>query len=90
MTDDETGGLDFGFDKADFAELRAALWASGQDDVDKETDEDDGEGIGNDDVEKMERMMVKLLAVREAGVGLGEQQKKKMAAKAVAEVMKEL
>lgn len=54
-------------------------------------DGDDDAGVVHDDeVVKLERMMRKLQAVREAGAGLGEAQRKKMAAHAVAEAMREL
>lgn len=46
--------------------------------------------LDDDDVTKMDNMMKKLLAVREAGEGLPEEQRKRMAAQAVKEVMKEL
>ena len=46
-------------------------------------------GVGEDDVAKVEAMMRKLQAAREAGQGMNEAQRKKMAAKAVAEVMKD-
>lgn len=105
--------LDFGFDKADFEGLKAAIWSSGQADTtaedakmaatgsndlvtaeaankapgekpDAETDPDDEE------VAKMERMMKKLQAVRDAGEGMAPEQRRRMAARAVGEVMKEL
>jgi hypothetical protein len=83
--------LDFGFDKEDFAGLRKAIWAG--------IAEDDGEGskeqveekeVGDEDVQKLERMMRKLQTVKDASAGLPEEQRKKMAARAVSEVMKEL
>jgi hypothetical protein len=83
--------LDFGFDKEDFAGLRKAIWAG--------IAEDDGEGskeqveekeVGDEDVQKLERMMRKLQAVKDASAGLPEEQRKRMAARAVGEVMKEL
>ncbi|PHH76234.1 hypothetical protein CDD82_4072 [Ophiocordyceps australis] len=48
------------------------------------------EDIEGDDVDKVEDMMRKLQAVRDAGAGMGEAQRRRMAARAVAEVMKEL
>ncbi|KAJ8124328.1 hypothetical protein O1611_g9314 [Lasiodiplodia mahajangana] len=48
------------------------------------------ESLDDEDVQKIERMMVKLQAVRESNAGLPEEQRKRAAAKAVAEVMKEL
>ncbi|KAH6893029.1 hypothetical protein B0T10DRAFT_264325 [Thelonectria olida] len=46
--------------------------------------------LDDEDVAKMDRMMKKLLAVREAGEGMGEEQRKRMAARAVEEVMRDL
>ncbi|UNI19604.1 hypothetical protein JDV02_005783 [Purpureocillium takamizusanense] len=50
----------------------------------------EGEALDEDDVAKVERMMRKLQAAREAGQGMNEAQRKRMAARAVAEVMREL
>jgi hypothetical protein len=44
----------------------------------------------DDDIAKVETMMRKLQAVREAGEGMGEAQRRRMAARAVEEVMREL
>ncbi|KAH8733963.1 hypothetical protein BGZ61DRAFT_445602 [Ilyonectria robusta] len=53
--------------------------------------EDSGLGdLDEDEVAKVEKMMRKLQAVREAGEGMGEEQRKRMAARAVEEVMREL
>lgn len=76
----------FGFERDDLKGLRKAIWDAGQD----EDPEADGTGLNDDDVAKMESMMMKLQAVREAGEGMGEEQRKRMAARAVEEVMKEL
>ena len=78
--------LDFGFDREDFAGLKKAIWEAGRD----EGDEDGPEDIGDDDILKMEQMMRKLQAVRDMSAGLPEDQRKRMAARAVGEVMKEL
>ncbi|KAL2144646.1 hypothetical protein VTI28DRAFT_8857 [Corynascus sepedonium] len=84
--------LDFGFDKEDFAGLRKAIWSGNRDgdgeDPDRKLEED--EEIGEEDVQQLEQMMLKLQAVRDASAGLPEEQRKKMAARAVGEVMKEL
>ncbi|KAF2138776.1 uncharacterized protein K452DRAFT_276542 [Aplosporella prunicola CBS 121167] len=48
-------------------------------------DEDDG---GADDVEELQRMMGKMLAIKEQAAGLPEEQRKKFAAKAVNDLMK--
>ena len=53
--------------------------------------EKEEEGALNDeDVVKLEQMMRKLQAVRDLSSGLPEEQRKRMAARAVGEVMKEL
>lgn len=103
--------MDFGFDKADFEGLRAAIWASTPDaeagktenglkqsstkDAEQSVENTDsfvGDEVGLDegDVLKVEGMMRKLQTVREAGEGMSEEQRKRMAARAVEEVMKEL
>ncbi|KAH7033556.1 uncharacterized protein B0I36DRAFT_110396 [Microdochium trichocladiopsis] len=46
--------------------------------------------MDDEEVEKIERMMLKLSAVRDMAAGLPEDQRRRMAAKAVNEVMKEL
>ncbi|KAI0805734.1 hypothetical protein GGR55DRAFT_654812 [Xylaria sp. FL0064] len=48
------------------------------------------DSLDDEDIQKMERMMAKLQAVRDTNAGLPEEQRKRAAAKAVAEVMKEL
>jgi alpha- and gamma-adaptin-binding protein p34 len=56
-----------------------------------EVNEDSGKAeMDDDDVVKVERMMAKLQSVREAGEGMGEEQRKKMAARAVCEVLADL
>ncbi|KAI2778138.1 hypothetical protein F4815DRAFT_478100 [Daldinia loculata] len=89
--------LDFGFDREDFAGLKQAIWNSGKDEDflngEPSTDaskKDDGEDMNDEEIRKIERMMVKLQAVRDTSAGLPEDQRKRVAAKAVAEVMKEL
>ena len=74
--------LDFGFDRRDFEGLKKAIWNAGNDEA-----EDD---IGDEDVQKIERMMHKLQAVRDMSAGLPEDQRKRMAKNTVSEVMKEL
>ncbi|OIW30316.1 hypothetical protein CONLIGDRAFT_363689 [Coniochaeta ligniaria NRRL 30616] len=75
--------LEFGFDKEDFAGLKKAIWSSGREEGDEEEETEE-------DVQKLEGMMRKLLAVRDMSAGLPEEQRKRMAKKAVGEVMKEL
>jgi hypothetical protein len=77
--------LGFGFDREDFVGLRQAIWGGGGG-----RDGEEEEEVGEDDVQKLERMMMKLQAVRDASAGLPEEQRKRMAARAVGEVMKEL
>lgn len=77
--------LEFGFDREDFAGLRKAIWSSGRGEEDEEEEEE-----MEDDVQKLEGMMRKLIAVRDMSAGLPEEQRKRMAKKAVGEVMKEL
>lgn len=48
------------------------------------------EELDDEEVMKVERMMHKLQAVREAGEGMSQEQRRRMAARAVQEVMKEL
>ncbi|KAL5612892.1 hypothetical protein BROUX41_004031 [Berkeleyomyces rouxiae] len=57
---------------------------------DQQTESPDPLGSGPDDVEKIERLMLKLKATRDMSEGLPEAQRKQMAKKAVLEVMKEL
>ena len=57
---------------------------------DKEARQAEGESIDEDEVQKLEGMMRKLQGVRDMSAGLPEDQRKRMAAKAVSEVMKEL
>lgn len=55
------------------------------------TDKDEvGDALGDEDIQKVEEMMRKLQAVRDMSAGLPEDQKKRIAARAVGEVMKEL
>ncbi|KAG6060762.1 hypothetical protein E4U17_003456 [Claviceps sp. LM77 group G4] len=94
--------LDFGFDPTDIENLKKAIFeADGQVDGGVEGDaapQKDGtfgesektEKEKSDEMTKMEDMMRKLQAVREAGEGLPEAQRRRMAARAVQEVMKEL
>ncbi|EXU97123.1 alpha and gamma adaptin binding protein p34-like [Metarhizium robertsii] len=97
--------LDFGFDRADFEGLKKAIWearpgdqepsapAAGSGAASKAEADNQGDiqdELGHEDVDKVESMMRKLQAVRDAGEGLPEAQRKRMAARAVGEVMKEL
>ncbi len=96
--------LDFGFDRDDFEGLKRAIWNAGKEDgedfmeggpstatVDggEPTVDETEESLNDEDVQKMERLMAKLQVVRDTNAGLPEDQRKRAAAKAVAEVMKE-
>ncbi|KAK5636782.1 hypothetical protein RRF57_012494 [Xylaria bambusicola] len=88
--------LDFGFDREDFEGLRRAIWSSEKEDGElsmdgeKRAPNEAEEAIDDEDIQKMERLMAKLQAVRDSNAGLPEDQRKRAAAKAVAEVMKEI
>ncbi|EGS17621.1 uncharacterized protein CTHT_0069610 [Thermochaetoides thermophila DSM 1495] len=75
--------------KGDLDELKKAILGGGGGKHDDEEEEEGGE-LGEEDVEKLERMMRKLQAVRDATAGMPEEQRKRMAKKAVGEVMREL
>lgn len=103
-TDLEPENLDFGFDRRDFEGLRHAIWSAGQYDDEedsmlgepnkssdgKETRKAEGDSLDDEEVQKLEGMMRKLQGVRDMSAGLPEDQRKRMAAKAVSEVMKDL
>ncbi|GAP93085.2 putative alpha and gamma adaptin binding protein p34 [Rosellinia necatrix] len=98
--------LNFGYDPKDFEGLKRAIWSAGKEDGEDSTDgtpgaataaEGDRQALGgadspldDEDIQKIERMMVKLQAVRDTNTGLPEDQRKRAAAKAVAEVMREI
>lgn len=70
---------------ADKSGSKAAASGDGASDKDEES-----ENLGDEDIRKVEEMMRKLQAVRDTSAGLPEDQRKRLAAKAVGEVMKEL
>ncbi|KAK3358930.1 hypothetical protein B0T25DRAFT_628484 [Lasiosphaeria hispida] len=95
--------LGFGYDGEDFEGLRKAIWSSGGLDGEelldfkgpeagksggKEGEED--EELDDEEIQKLERMMLKLQAVRDISAGMPEEQRKRLAKQAVGEVMKEL
>jgi hypothetical protein len=87
--------LDFGFDREDFVGLRKAILTGGMGDTDADDPkgdrkDDDDENLDDEEIQKVERMMLKLQAVRDASAGLPEEQRKRMARQAVGEVMREL
>lgn len=91
---------DEGDDVAAAEEKRMASGLGGMASSKSDTDKDpltvpeeggaDKSGLQDEDVAKVERMMSKLQAVREAGEGMGQEKRRRMAARAVEEVMKEL
>ncbi|CRK24432.1 hypothetical protein BN1708_013959, partial [Verticillium longisporum] len=95
---DDPESLDFGVDRADFEGLRQAIWGLDTDPRAEGDGDAEARGSGSQDepldeaaeVEKLESAMRKLQAVRDMSAGLPEEQRKKMAAKAVNEVMKDL
>lgn len=103
-TDLDPENLDFGFDRRDFEGLRHAIWSASQYDDegdsalgepnkssdDKETRKAESESLDDEEIQKLEGMMRKLQGVRDMSAGLPEEQRKRMAAKAVSEVMKDL
>lgn len=93
--------LDFGFDKEDFTGLKRAIWNAGHDGEgdlvngetsrrEPSTDEASDDKLDDQEVQKLESMMHKLQAVRDMSAGLPEDQRRRMAAKAVKEVMKDI
>lgn len=98
--------LGFGFDRGDFTGLKRAILNAGKEDDEEESmtgNEPSSTGqpataemppseqpANDEEVQKIEGMMLKLLAVRDLSSGLPEDQRKRMAAKAVGEVMKDL
>ncbi|KAI1340852.1 hypothetical protein F5Y15DRAFT_414577 [Xylariaceae sp. FL0016] len=76
-------------DEVALMEGQSSVATSGKD-PGKGPDKDGGDALDDDEIQKIERMMVKLQAVRDTNAGLPEEQRKRAAAKAVAEVMKEL
>lgn len=91
--------LGFGFDREDFAGLKQAILEAGQEPEEElpngesstsTTKVADEENLGDEDIQQIETMIAKLQVVRETAAGLPEEQRKRLAAKAVAEVMKDM
>ncbi|KAJ4425265.1 hypothetical protein N0V82_000075 [Gnomoniopsis sp. IMI 355080] len=98
--------LDFGFDREDFEGLKKAIWEARMEregHVDAELSREGGSAgagagdtgneddeLDDDDVKKVEQMMRKLQAVRDMSAGLPDEQRKRVAARAVGEVMRDL
>ena len=73
--------------------MKQAIWEAGQVDEGEGSDskkKGQDEDLDDEEIARMDMMMRKLQAVREAGEGMPEEQRKRMAARAVQEVMKEL
>ncbi|KHN94914.1 Alpha/gamma-adaptin-binding protein p34 [Metarhizium album ARSEF 1941] len=94
---DDADGLDFGLDGADLEGLRRAIWDAGPRDepLALTTDPGAAAGAGADedvdvDVDEVENMMRRLQAVRDAGEGLPDAQRRRMAARAVGQVLRDL
>ncbi|KUI63863.1 Increased recombination centers protein 6 [Cytospora mali] len=84
-------------DKSNSEDVPSADEVGDKDEVDDKNEGGDkgdkdevGDELGDEDVQKVEEMMRKLLAVKDMSAGLPEDQRKRMAAKAVGEVMREL
>ncbi|RDA84772.1 hypothetical protein CP532_1007 [Ophiocordyceps camponoti-leonardi (nom. inval.)] len=96
-TDLEDEDLSLGLGKADLDALKQALWsaekeeggASNDRSKDDDDDDDDDENESQD-LTKLEFMMRKLQAVRLAGSDMSDDQRRKVTAEAVAEVMRQL
>lgn len=103
-TDVDADNLEFGFDRADMEGLRRAIWGFGDDDSSSRNASPAGDSrstnsaperqtddqLTEDDVAKVEGMMRRLQAARDTGQGMGEAERKRFAARAVQEVMKDL
>lgn len=95
LGDEDDGGVRGGedaFTRQDEAEMTAELFGmkaalAGAEDFEPEADEFAGMGRQEREVEDLDRLMGKLLAVKEQGADLPEAQRKKMAAQAVRELM---
>lgn len=101
-TDIDPESLHFGFDRADFEGLKRAIFSSDQNEEEEvmnvepteksnpSEDQETGTSLDDSEIQKLEGMMQKLQAVRDISAGLPEDQRKRMAARAVNEVMKDL
>ncbi|KAH6680732.1 hypothetical protein B0J14DRAFT_579261 [Halenospora varia] len=87
--DDDEGSLGFGIDLSEMEEemkgMKQAIYGGGMGLEDNENAEDD-----DDEVEKLQAMMLKMQAVRDMGADLPEAERKRLAAKTVSEIMKTL
>ncbi|KAF4631829.1 hypothetical protein G7Y89_g6301 [Cudoniella acicularis] len=87
--DDDEGSLGFGIDPAEIEEemrgMKQAIYGGGREFGDEEKDANDDE-----EVEKLQAMMLKMQAVRDMGADLPEAERKRLAVKTVNEIMKTL
>ncbi|RCI11409.1 hypothetical protein L249_7702 [Ophiocordyceps polyrhachis-furcata BCC 54312] len=89
--DDEDEDLNLGLGKADLDALKQALWsAQEQEEGDSNRSQINDEDPSGEDLTKLEFMMRKLQAVRLAGSDMSDDQRRKVTAEAVAEVMRQL
>jgi hypothetical protein len=87
---EEGGSNDFSRDEAEMtAEIFGVKAALAADDLDTEEGEYMPPNQQENQVEDLDRLMGKLMAVKENSVGLPEDQRRRMAAKAVSELMKD-
>ncbi|KAK3997518.1 hypothetical protein QBC44DRAFT_354546 [Cladorrhinum sp. PSN332] len=97
---EEGGGEEDEFDfgvgvgkEEDMEALKRAIFSGGGDGGEgsrEKEEEREGDDLDDDDIKSLERMMQKLQAVRDMSAGLPEGERKRMAKRAVEEVMKEL
>lgn len=79
-----------GVDVDEEAAEAARMTAMGGEGGHRGTGGDDEAELDDQDIAQLDQMMRKLQAVREAGDGMPEEQRRRMAARAVGEVMKDL
>ncbi|KAK4164951.1 hypothetical protein QBC43DRAFT_209604 [Cladorrhinum sp. PSN259] len=90
--DEKDFGVGLGKDD-DFEALKKAIFSGGDDGGEggsKGEEEEDEARLDDENIKSLERMMQKLQAVRDMSAGLPEGERKRMAKRAVEEVMKEL
>ncbi|CAG8956406.1 hypothetical protein HYFRA_00003789 [Hymenoscyphus fraxineus] len=90
---EEMGELGFGIDPKEMEEemrgMKMAIYGRGDGDENGNGNEED-DGKDDEDVEKLQAMMLKMQAVRDLGADLPEAERKRLAAKTVTEIMKTL
>ncbi|KAJ4402543.1 hypothetical protein N0V91_007081 [Didymella pomorum] len=64
--------------------VKDALHADGAEELGERSE------LGDKDVEELEVLMKKMVAIKELGEGMGEEERKRFAAKAVNDILKEL